>query len=209
MDYLHILLGIALIHFFAISSPGPTLFVVAGHANADDPRCGPSAVLGVVAATFVWSSFAAAGLGTLINAVPWLPMAIRIAGGAYLAWFGFRMLRSVWRSRGRMNLKEDAVPQVTPMAALRAGFVTNISNPKVIAYYASLFGVMIPPGSTAGLFAGAVATAVLVSTLWWGAVSIFFRLPMVRRGFIRIRPVFDGVVGLALIAFGLRLVMSR
>lgn len=208
MDQLHILLGIAAIHFFAISSPGPTLFVVAGHANSPDPRAGLFVVIGVVAATLVWSSFAAAGLGTLLNTLPWLPAAIRILGGAYLAWFGFKMLRSAWRGKAGLDPVEEGSGGTGPMGALRAGFITNISNPKVIAYYASLFGVMIPPASPVGLYTGAVMTAVIVSTLWWGLVSVFFRLPAVRRGFIRIRRVFDAVVGAALIAFGAKLIAS-
>ncbi|WP_048649209.1 LysE family translocator [Nitratireductor soli] len=208
MDQMHILLGIATIHFFAISSPGPTLFVVAGHANSPDPRNGLFVVIGVVAATLVWSSFAAAGLGTALNAFPWLPVAIRVVGGAYLAWFGFKMLRSAWRGQAGLDSIDRGGADIGPMGALRAGFVTNISNPKVIAYYASLFGVMIPPASPVGLFAGAVLTAVIVSTLWWGLVSVFFRLPVVCRGFIRIRRVFDALVGAALIAFGVKLIAS-
>lgn len=208
MDYLGIILGIAAIHFVAISSPGPTLFVVAGYANADDWRASVFVVLGVVAATIIWSTFTAAGLGAALNAVPWLPLAIRIFGGAYLAWLGYKMLRSAWTGNSAGEL-DPAARRTSPFVALRSGFVTNISNPKVIAYYISLFGVMIPEGSAPVLFAVAVLTAVLVSAVWWGAVSVFFRLPVVRRGFVRIRRVFDAIVGAALVGFGIKLIAVR
>lgn len=208
MIYLHTIIGVAVIHFFAVSSPGPTLFVVASHANSEDSRAGWFVVLGVVAATVVWSSVAAAGLGTVVNAISWLPFAIRLLGGAYLAWFGIKMLRSAWKGGPEVDLNVKA-GRTSPAASVRAGFVTNISNPKVIAYYVSLFGVMIPPESPPILFAAACLTAIVVSTVWWSMVSLFFRLPPVRRGFMRIRRVFDGIVGTALVLFGVKLIASR
>lgn len=208
MDYPSLILGIAAIHFFAISSPGPTLFVVVSHAGSGDWRGSVFVVMGVVMATIVWSSLAATGLGAAMSAIPGLPDVIRILGGAYLVWFGYKMLRSVWTS------SNGAVPEPTgdrtaPLAAMRSGFVTNMSNPKVITYYLSLFGIMVPPNSPPTVFVIACLTAVIVSIFWWGAVSVLFRLPPVRRGFLRIRRAFDGIVGAALVGFGVKLIAGR
>jgi threonine efflux protein len=208
MEHLGILAGIALIHLLAISSPGPTLFVVMGYANAGDRRASLMVVLGVVAATLTWSATAAAGLGTLLAAKPWLALAIQFAGGAYLAWLGLKMLRSAWRGAGP-DLSGAETRRVPPLEALRAGYITNISNPKVVAYYASLFGVMIPVGAPAPLFAGAVATAVIVSVVWWLAVALFFGLPPIRLLFEKGRRVIDALTGGALVLFGIRLMVWR
>lgn len=208
MDYPGLILGIALIHFLAISSPGPTFFVVLGHAGSGDWRGSVFVVIGVVLATIVWSTLAATGLGAAMNAVPGLPDMIRILGGAYLTWFGYKMLRSAWTGGGGA-IPEQAAGRTAPLAALRSGFITNISNPKVIAYYLSLFGVMVPPNSPPTTFAVACLTAIFVSILWWGAVSAFFRLPLIRRGFLRVRRVLDGIVGAALVGFGIKLIVIR
>lgn len=208
MEYFGILAGIAAIHFFAISSPGPTLFVVAGHANASNASAGFFVVVGVVLATLVWSTFAAAGLNVLMNAVPWLPVAIRIAGGAYLAWFGYKMIRAALKNQS-VEIDDAEIPPVPPLVALRNGFVTNISNPKVIAYYVSLFGVMIPAAAPVWFYGAVVATAATVSAAWWGVVAVFFRLPVVRRVFKRIRRVFDVGVGAVLVGFGMKLIAGR
>lgn len=209
MDYLNIMVGIAAIHFLAVSSPGPTFFVVAGYAQAGDRRAGFFLVLGVLAATLTWASLAAAGLGTALNATPWLTTAIRLAGGAYLAWFGFKMLRSAWRGGAQLDVAERDVPRVPAFTAIRAGYITNISNPKVIAYYASLFGVMIPPDAPAPLFAAAVFTALFVAGAWWTVVTLFFGLPPVRRAFARSRRALDGVLGVLLVGFGAKLIAGR
>ncbi|KAA0917741.1 hypothetical protein FLO80_06870 [Aquicoccus porphyridii] len=208
MEYLGIIMGIAGIHFFAISSPGPTLFVIASHANSDHRRESVFAVLGVVAATALWSGFAVAGLGAVMNTLPWMPVAIRMFGGAYLIWFGYRMLRSVLEVGTGADI-DVVAKRVTSAGALRSGFITNISNPKVIAYYVSLFGVMIPEDSPPALLVIACLTAIVVSMLWWGAVAMFFRLPAIRHGFFRLRRVFDGLVGAVLVIFGIRLIAGR
>ncbi|MEX0954864.1 MAG: LysE family transporter [Rhizobiaceae bacterium] len=208
MEYVAVLTGIAVIHFFAISSPGPTLFVVAGHANATNPSAGFFVVVGVVMATLVWATFAAAGLNVLMNAVPWLPVVIRIAGGAYLAWFGYKMIRSALKKQS-VEIADAEIPPIPPLVALRNGFVTNISNPKVIAYYVSLFGVMIPAAAPVWFYGAVVLTAASVSAAWWAVVAVFFRLPVVRSAFKRIRRVFNFGVGAVLVAFGMKLISGR
>lgn len=209
MDHLDILAGIAVIHFLAISSPGPTMFVVAGHASAANRGAGVFVVIGVVAATLTWAIFAAAGLGTAMNAMPWFAVAIRVGGGLYLAWFGYKLLRSAWKGQSAIDLEDGGASIIAPLAALRTGYVTNISNPKVIAYYVSLFGVMIPKAAPATFYVAAVVAAGVVSIVWWSFVALFFRLPIVRRGFARVRRVFDATVGAALIAFGVKLISGR
>jgi threonine efflux protein len=206
MEYLNAILGIAVIHFFAVSSPGPTFFVVASYANAGDRRACLLVVLGVLGATLTWASLAAIGLGAILNASTWLPLAIRMAGGAYLAWFGFKMLRSAWKGGAELKFTAAAATRVPALKAIRAGYITNISNPKVIAYYTSLFGVMVPPDAPSLLFAGAVLTALTVAGVWWVVVSLFFGLPAVRDFFTRTRRLFDALVGGLLVAFGAKLI---
>jgi threonine efflux protein len=79
--------------------------------------------------------------------------------------------------------------------AVRAGFLTNISNPKIIAYYASLFGVMIPQNAPDWLFLAAAGTALLVWAIWWSFVKLFFAIPLIQRGYVRVRRQMDAVMG--------------
>jgi threonine/homoserine/homoserine lactone efflux protein len=49
---------------------------------------------------------------------------------------------------------------------------------------------------------------VSVSLLWWICVVLFFSLAPVRRGYERIRPVADVVMGLMLVGIGVRLAVG-
>ena len=68
---------------------------------------------------------------------------------------------------------------------------------------------MIPTDAPAPFYIAVVMTAAVVSAAWWGVVALFFRLPVVRRIFKRIRRVFDLGVGGALVVFGLKLISGR
>jgi threonine efflux protein len=207
MEIATILVSIAAVHMLAIASPGPTFVVVTSHAIAGRRRAGFLVTFGVLLATATWASLAAAGLGTLIAQFTWLYLALRIAGAAYLIYLGVRMLLSAARGTP-VDLKKDS-RSTSGWRAVRAGFLTNISNPKVIAYYASLFGVMIPSDAPRAMFVAAVATALLVSAAWWSFVTLFFALPVVQKGYVRVRRQMDGIVGGLLIVLGGRLLVSR
>lgn len=207
MSYPSILASIAVIHLLAVASPGPTLVVVTSQAVAGPRRSGFLVLAGVVLATLVWSSVAAAGLGGYVARFGWLYLGLKVVGAAYLAWLGIGLLKSaLWRHR--VDLRADG-PVLVGWRAARAGFLTTISNPKVAAYYTSLFGVVIPADASASVFAGAVATAVLVSTAWWSAVTLLFGLPAIRGAYARARRWMDAVTGALLLGLAGRLLAGR
>lgn len=65
---------------------------------------------------------------------------------------------------------------------------------------------MIPSDAAAWLF-WAAATALLVSALWWSAVTLFFALPAVAGAYRRIRTRADIAMGGILILLGLKLLV--
>lgn len=207
MTYIAMFATIAVIHLLAIASPGPTLMVVMSQAVAGSRRSGFLVVAGVVLATLTWSSVTAAGLGGVIARFGWLYLTLKIVGAAYLSWIAWGLLRSA--ARGGVVGLDTTRPVMTDRQALRAGFLTTLSNPKVAAYYASLFGVVIPASAPTAVFAGAIATAVLVSAAWWSAVVGLFGLSAVRNAYGRARRWMDAVMGVLLLALAGRLVLSR
>ncbi len=204
MNQVAILAGIAAIHALAIASPGPTFAVVMSYAVKGDRRAGLLLTLGVVLATVTWAIAAAAGLGTLLASFPLAYRGLQIAGAAYLIYLGAKLLIAIIRDKGPAAAHAASEP-VSGLEAIRAGFITNITNPKVVAYYASLFGVMIPAGAPSWLFWAAVAVVVAVSAAWWIAVTLFFTVPAVSRAYVGAKSGLDVVMGIVLIGLGLRL----
>jgi threonine efflux protein len=172
MDNVAILLGIAAVQLLGAASPGPTFMIVSNASMTGARRVGLLAVCGVLLATLTWTLLAAIGLGAVIARIPGLYTVLQVAGALYLAWLGARMLVTALRQR-----EASANHQVLSMSsreAVRSGFLTNILNPKSIAYYSSIFVVMLPSHASSWLFAAAVGTAFFVSAIWWISVALFF-----------------------------------
>ncbi len=201
------LLAIALTHLLAIATPGPTFVVVSSHVVAGDRRAGFLVTLGVLLATLTWASMAAAGLGTLLSQQPWLYSMLKWVGGLYLGWLGLKTLRDAWY--GKPQHVRSAAATSGGWSAVRAGFTTNMANPKVVAYYASLFGVLIPADAPTVMFVSAVVVALIVSALWWCFITLFFSMPVIQGIYVRSRRSFDAIMGVVLIGLAGRLVFSR
>ena len=111
--------------------------------------------------------------------------------------------------RQRETVANHQYLPVSAREAVRSGFLTNMLNPKSMAYYSSIFVVMLPSDASSWLFAAAVGTALLVSAIWWMSVALFFASSPIRQAYRRARRWIDGVMGVVLIGLGVRLALSR
>ena len=207
MDNIGILLSIAGVQLFGAASPGPTFMIVSNASIAGSRRLGLFAVCGVLSATLTWALLAAIGLGVVIARLPALYTALQVAGALYLIWLGVKML--VTALRQREALANHQVPSMSAREAVRFGFLTNMLNPKSIAYYSSIFVVMLPSHASSWLLAAAVGTALCVSAIWWMSVALFFASNPIRESYRRARRWIDAVMGAVLIGLGVRLALSR
>ena len=206
MGKLAVLAGIAGIHFFAIANPGPALAAVLSYAVSGKRRAGFQLELSVGLATMVWATAAAAGLNTALASVPTLYHALQWACAAYLIYLGVRMFAVTIRPAAAGH---DETPRrsVSGWQAVRAGFPTKITNPKVIAYCASLFGALIPTTAPAWLFWASVASVIVVSGPWRSGVTPLLAQEPVRRVYRRFQPKFDVLMmGVVLIALAVKLI---
>lgn len=208
MDYTVILLSIAAMQLLAAASPGPNFIIVTSYTISKSRLKGLLVVCGILLASLAWALLAAGGLGVFLIRFPTVYNALQLASAAYLVWLGLKMLRGVWRYRSGAVAQKEA-PSVSNWQAVRAGFVTNMTNPKSVAYYSSLFVVMIPSDAPSWLFAAAVGTAFAVSAVWWVSVAFFFATGPVRHSYERVRHVIDTIMGCLLIGLGLRLALAR
>jgi threonine efflux protein len=207
VDGIGVLLSIAVVQLLGAASPGPTFMIVSSASIAGSRRLGLLAVCGVLLATMAWALLAAIGLAVVIARNPAIYTALQVAGASYLVWLGVRMLMTALRQRE--TLANHQYLPVSAREAVRSGFLTNILNPKSMAYYSRIFVVMLPSDASSWLFAAAVGTALGVSAIWWMSVVLFFASNPIRQAYKRARRWIDGVMGVVLIGLGVRLALSR
>lgn len=187
--------------------PGPDFAVVLRNALVGGRLRGLWAAGGVTTSNAFQGLAVAIGLGAVIVASRPVFTAIKWAGVAYLLFLAVQALRAA--ASGRYDDDAEGAPPTrgTRQAWLgwRQGFVSNITNPKVLAFYLAVLPQFLPEG-TAPLQAVPLALVhALISAAYLAVVALAVhrtRRLLTRR---RVRRGIDAVTGTAMLAFGARL----
>lgn len=204
MEYIWGLMSIGGIFLLACCSPGPVFMLITATAASVTRRSGVFIGLGVAAATFTWASLTALGLGLLLSSVVWLHTAIKVMGGLYLIWLG---LRALIRSRpgGKSNQFASQI-ELSGWKALRTGYVVSITNPKALAFFGSIFALMLPPSAPAAVYFSAVLLVTILSAIWHCGLAVIFSLRPLTGFYRRSQRYIDVVIGAVLVGLGIRLI---
>lgn len=189
-----------------VLAPGPDTLVVLKNSLVGGRAAGIATSLGICTSNTVQGTAAAFGVGALIVRSQPLFETIRWAGVGYLCFLGFQALRSAWRGDYTQldSIRGDAGTR--PLTHWRQGFVSNVTNPKVLAFYLSVLPQFLHPGQTGPLDALALAYTHAVIGIAWLLVLVWLLHRM--RTVIARRPVrrtLDAITGTALVGFAVRL----
>jgi threonine/homoserine/homoserine lactone efflux protein len=191
--------------------PGPDFAVVTKNTLAADRWRGGWAALGVTSSNAVQGAAAAAGLGAVIVRMQPLFEAIKWAGACYLVYLGVQSLRSAVRGQ-YPPLEAGGGPPRPGGAALagwRQGFLSNITNPKVLVFYLAVLPQFLPGhAGVAVLLAFALSHAMLsLGYLLLLTLALQRARPILERR--RVRRALDATTGAVLIGFSARLVAEH
>lgn len=199
-------LTIAAIQLIALASPGPDFFFVSQTAVSRSRRQALFGVFGITLGALVWAALALLGLQIVLHQMAWLSRLIAVAGGFYLAWMGVKMLRGAWKAPAG-GATQVVVAERSDFAALRAGLLTNLANPKALVYFGSVFSAFVGDGVGAAARWGLWGMIIAETFLWFALVAAFFALPAMRRGYLRLTRWIDGFAGAVFVLFGLHLIL--
>jgi threonine efflux protein len=202
-----LLLTIALVHLLALASPGPDFLFVSQTAASRSRAQAMAGVLGIALGIAVWAALALLGLHVLLHRLAWLQRTVAIAGGAYLLWMGWQLLRAAWRPAAAASGDSAPLP-ASAWRSLRAGLLTNLANPKAVVYFASVFSALVGPAVTAATRWQLWILVAVESLAWFALVATLFALPPMRRAYLRKARVIDGLAGGVFVLFGLQLMLG-
>jgi len=128
------------------SSPGPSLIVILRHAVADGRSAGIYAAVGHGLGIFIYALVSAIGLSFILISSPKIFSFVQILGALFLLWIGFQILRGGLSKKNLSNFGEYKTPSsVTTLNHFRDGFGIAILNPKILAFFSSLFSQFLSP----------------------------------------------------------------
>ncbi|HEY8961509.1 MAG TPA: LysE family translocator [Luteolibacter sp.] len=145
-------------------TPGQDTLYIIGRSVAQGRRAGLVSVLGICSGALVHTFAAAFGLSAILATSASAFVVIRLAGAAYLVYLGIRM----WMDRSTELQPSAAVAQASEWSIYRAGFLTNLLNPKVALFYLAFLpqfvDSLVPSKVAAFLFLG--ASFLTIGTTW-------------------------------------------
>lgn len=202
-------LTLAVVQLLALMSPGPDFFFISQTAASRSPKEAFMGVLGVTLGVAIWAAVALLGLNLLLEKMAWLHQIIMLGGGIYLLWMGWQLLRSAHHQH-----RHPPVPGSEPVLPRRGhtflrGLLTNLSNPKVVIYFGSVFSLFVGEDVSALQRCGIYALILLETFGWFTLVATLFSLPWMRRKYQQTGKWLDGVGGVLFTAFGLHLILTR
>lgn len=206
-NYLGEFLALAVVHFLAVLAPGPDFTVTIRQSVRFGRMTGVCTALGIGAGISIHVLYTLLGVGALMHATPWLLSAAKLLGAAYILYLGVSLLRS----QAKTSIPGDTAPDEPRQTLLRAfttGFLTNATNPKATLFFLAIFTTLVSATTPLSIQALYGAWMCLVNALWFVIVALFFSSARVRSLFLRLGHWFERCMGLILLLFAGRLLLS-
>lgn len=195
------LIAFNLVLMAAIASPGAALLYFIKTTVASGRVAGIMTGIGLGTAAAMWTLAALLGLEVVFKLFPWTFTALKLGGAAYLLCIAVQ----TWR-HARTPLGDAPMQKGT---AMLSGFLLNLGNPKSMLFAAAVIVVVFPQGLAVADIALIVANHFLLEVLFYGLFALLLSTQAARRGYLRLKPLFDRMAALLLGALGLRLILER
>lgn len=194
------------LYAIAVVSPGPNFALISRLALAGSRQAAMGATVGLALSATFYAILTIAGLSALLTRVGWLASLVQIAGGCYLIYLGVK----TWLEAKPNRLEDrNARTQETAGRGFRTGIIVNLSNPKVITFFLSLYAVTMPVEAPLWTKLAVLLGGFLLEIGWYGVVILLFSTPPARAAYDRAGHWIERAVGTALTVFGLKLISEK
>jgi threonine/homoserine/homoserine lactone efflux protein len=203
MDYVIVLLGLAVVHLLAVASPGPSTVLIIQTAAASGRRAGLLAAFAMMLGALAWAAAALFGLQALFGRFDWLHLVFRIGGAAYLLYLAFML----WRHAGAPlpDVPAARFGRASGWQGFLRALLLQMSNPKIMVFFGSIFLSLLPNPSPGWLDGAALAIVAVNEFTWFALLALLFSGESARAFYRRIKVWLDRLMGGVLGLLGLKL----
>jgi threonine/homoserine/homoserine lactone efflux protein len=188
-------------------TPGPDMALVTKNALAHGPRGVLLTTTGIAVALVLWVTATAFGVAALLKASTTLFYALKVVGGAYLAYLGIR----AWRTSLDKPADLLAGMKATPGGSiLRQGMISAGTNPKLGVFFVTFLPQFVEPHQQ--LLPQLLLLGSVFAVIGWIWMVVYGLLVSRVRDIItapRVRQWLDRITGTVLIGLGVRLAFDR
>ena len=205
--YTHEFLVVIFAMFIAVISPGPDFAFVLKQSITHGRTASIYTSIGIGLGISVHIIYTLLGIGLIISQSIILFNIIKFLGAGYLIYIGYKSMKS----KG-ITIDETIAYQHEPISHKKSfvlGFMCNALNPKATLFFVSLFTVIISIDTPLVVQSVYGLACIMITTLWFIFLSLILSQQKVRQFFNNFGIWFDKIVGLALIAIGLKIALSK
>ncbi len=191
-----LLIVVWLLHTLALMVPGANFVLISYLAASGRKLAAVYAAFGIALGALIWASTAALGLSALFLAFPQIRLGVQIAGGLYLLYLAVLL----WRAKVGGSSEESGSALTK---AFFRGLVVNLSNPKSVLFFASIFSTTLASAEVdSGLLFSAVLLLFVNGLLWHLLLAFAFSHPKIRYVFMKFEAFFSKIAGALFGALG-------
>jgi threonine/homoserine/homoserine lactone efflux protein len=204
-----------LISIFVLVTPGPDTAVTIRNTLLGGRIAGVATAFGIALGQWIWALATSVGLVAILLASEPIFNAVRWAGAAYLIWLGVQTLRSAMAPspRDAGSIATDLPgrrPRLSASAGFRQGLLSDLGNPKMAVFFASVLPQFAPEGQ--GMLSTLVALGIVFSAMTLAWLTLYATViaslgDTFRRS--RIKRAIEGLMGAALVGFGVRIAYEQ
>ena len=201
-----IFLTIAVLHLFAVVSPGPDFILVSRQCLRYGRRIAIWTSLGIAIGILFHVALSLTGLSILLQNQPDLFWYIKLLASLYIGYLGIVSLVS----KSSNKLVEDATGQAgNQLRSVTTGLLTNVLNPKALIFFITVFAVTI--NKETGIFVKSLLGIYMsVATfIWFALVSILLTNKKAIERFKKAIPLLEKVTGLFLLLIAIQILLQE
>lgn len=207
MDLLQSFITITAIHILAAASPGPDFVMVSQQSLTNGRRAGVLCSLGIALGLSVHIIYSSIGMAALVSESAYVLSVLKLLAAFYLIYLGIKGLRSKPVTVEAADV--TGAKRLSSLKLVSLGFVCNALNPKAPLYFLSVFTLVLSPQMPAYQLFLMGAWMMIVQFSWFSLVALLLSKPAVKNKFRAVGHWVDRTMGMIMLAFGLRLLISK
>lgn len=199
-----LLLTICALHFVAQLSPGPDIILIAKSSALTTRRNTIHIIAGISLGIVLWVVLTLLGFTVLVEQFPWIQQVLMLIGGLFLAKMGWAMLSGGLRSLKQSSALEDVQAQSSAQKNyFLLGLFTNLSNPKTLIYFSSVFSLALSSSASDYLKAQLAVIIPLQTFLTFVLLMLLLSQPKIKAVYQRSGSYIDILSGALFLIFAL------
>ena len=197
-----IFLTVAILHFFAVASPGPDFILVTRQCMRYGRKVALWTSLGIALGILFHVALSLTGLTILIQNDPSIFWYLKLAATLYIGYLGLVSLFS----RSSIQLEDVFSNENSKQVrSVTTGFLTNVLNPKAFIFFVTVFTLVIDIDTTEVIKISLGVYMSMATFIWFSFISILITNERAINRFRKSIPWIERVTGLLLLFIALQI----